>query len=178
MGGFFDHGLFDAGRTYHVTCLLPYVVLLALWFDGALRFANRDILVAVLFRICGPVALLYYYCAQLPSLSPDLAAAALVLYAAVRTCDAIEGGIGARAGATAPQATTRELGLVTVAAALALTVKQTAVAAALLPALVLWRMRPTRLGTLLVYAGLALLQLGPFLVRNYILTGYLMFPHP
>lgn len=177
LWGFFDHGLFDAGRTYHVAGLIPFAVALALWLDGSIRIANGDTSVAGLFRICGPVALLYYYCAQLPSLSPDPAAAALVLYAAVRTCDVLERGTGAQADATAPRGPARELGFVTVAAALALTVKQTTAAAVLLPALLLWRMRPVRLGAPLVCAGIALAQLSPFLARNYILTGYLMFPH-
>lgn len=177
LWGFFDHGLFDAGRTYHVAGLVPVALLLALWLDGSLRVAYGGASVAGLLRVCGPIALLYYYCAQLPSLSPDPAAAALVLYAAVRTCDAIERGAGDRADTAVPNAMTRELGLVTVAAALALTVKQTTAAAVLLPVLVLWRMRPVRLGTLLVCAGIGLLQLSPFLVRNYMLTGYLMFPH-
>ena len=173
--GLLDHGMFGQGRSYHVAGLLVFVYFLAFCMEGYELLAAGRSSPSVFLRLLGFIAITYYYSDFLASLGTDMLAAVLVHHAVVRTSEVMEDRpLGnARDGVSEHQ---RTLVLVTAVTVFAVTVKLSVLPCLLLPCLIWFRLRDARVRTLLPCLGIALFLGLPFLARNYVLTGYVVYP--
>jgi hypothetical protein len=169
-----DHGPFDQGRSYHVANLLVFVYFLAFCLEGCQRFAAGRNSLSTFLRLFGFVAITYYYRDLIASLGTDMVAAVLVHHALVRTCEVME----ARSldDVDGPGERRRMLGFVTAVAVFAVTVKFSVFPCLLFPGLIWLRGRKELTGAVLPSLGIAICLALPFLARNYVLSGYVLYP--
>lgn len=170
-----DHGPFDHGRSYHVAGLLVFVYFLAFCFEGCQRLAAGRNSLSVFLRILGFIAITYFYRDFIASLGTDMIAAVLVHYALVRASEVMEDQSlnGFRSCSNEHQ---RTLVLVTAVTVFAVTIKLSLLPCLLFPCLIWLRCRRKQVSLVLLCLGIALCLGLPFLARNYVLTGYLLYP--
>jgi len=134
--------------------------------EGCRALARGTFRFSVFLRLFGFVALTYHYRNFVVSLGTDMMAATLMYYALVRATESLETN----------EEGERAFVLVAAATVLSVTIKLSMLPGLLLPVLLSFRMRQAPWRTWL-RATVAAVGLGvPFLVRSYVLTGYVVYP--
>ena len=168
---FLDHGPFDHGKSYHVVNLIVFIYFLAFCLEGYQRLVAGRSSSSIFIRLFGFFSITFYYRSFIASMGNDFIAAVLVHYCVVRTSEIMEnppsvGGLFE----------TRTFVLVTALSAFAVTIKLSVVPCLLFPFIIWLRHRRELLKLVLPCIGISVFVGLPFLVRNYILTGYLVYP--
>lgn len=172
---FLDHGALDHGRSYHVAGPLMFVCCLAFGLESCWKFAAGRRSLSNFLGLFGFVAITFYYRNFIASLGTDFIAAILVFYALVRTSEVMEKP-SAEDSPVPSIEQRRALVCVTVVTCFAVTVKLSVLPCLLLPCL-LWLRRfrheiRLTLSHLVLAVGIGL----PLLARNYVISGYLLYP--
>jgi hypothetical protein len=167
-----DHGPFSHGRSYHVAGLLVFVYFLAFCLEGCQRLAAGHCSFSTFLRFFGFIAITYYYRDFIASLGTDMIAAVLAHYAVVRTIEVMEDS------STADRSLEhqRTLAFVTVVTVFAVTAKLSALPCLLFPCLIWLRCRRERIRLVWLCLPMAVCLALPFVARNYVLTGYVLYP--
>ncbi|MEY2486499.1 MAG: hypothetical protein QOH39_2147 [Verrucomicrobiota bacterium] len=174
FGSFVDHGYFS-GRAFHIVSLLIGVILLLTCLRGFQRWLEGSRSVSTIFRCFGFVVILHDYRVLLPSLSNDWAAASLLYYAVILTVEWIEQRVVANTSAV--NEANWKAALVAATCVFAVTIKLSTAPIVLLVLLLLSFARNKRQIAALILVPAVCVTV-PFLARNVVLTGYLLYPYP
>jgi hypothetical protein len=170
FAAFVDQGYFH-GRSFHVVNLALGIMFLFACLQGWKRLFSGATSASTFLRCFGLLVLLYDFRHLLSSLSGDWPAAVFLYYATILTVEQIEA-----AGAThAARTDTWRIGVIGALCAFAMTIKLTCAP--------LFLLVPLSYATISNRRGVALLTLLmtcfvilPFVARNVVLTGYLVYP--
>ena len=178
FAAFFDILSFD-GRTSHVINLVPYTLVLLICFSGFCNLFKKNISISQILKcllalpICAAPFLTRVF---LPSLSPDLVVAVLILYALILTIDYCEKREIPDGGQTGRQGETYIL-LLCLSLFLP-TVKLSTLPVLLFAFFVAVKAENRKNKLLLTSSLVGAIILLPFLLGNVLLSGYLLFPVP
>jgi hypothetical protein len=174
----FDQFWFD-GRSFHVMGLLQFTILLLFGMSGIAKLTAGDRSAAAILRCLCLVPILVQLEECAVSLSSDLPATVLLLYALILVAELLEkpdsGDAGQRLAVNSPTVHCYKTALLVLACAFAITVKLSAAPCFLLILLV-WQW--PRAGRRTEWAAVCALVaiMGPFVLRNVVLTGYVVYP--
>jgi hypothetical protein len=178
FAAFFDILSFD-GRTSHLINLVPYTLVLLICFSGFYNLFKKNISVSQILKcllalpICTAPFLTIVF---LPSLSPDLVVAVLILYALILAIDYCEKREIPDDGQTDCQGETYIL-LLCLSLFLP-TIKLSSLPVLLFAVFITVKAENRKIKLLLKSSFVGAIILLPFLLGNVLLSGYLLFPVP
>lgn len=172
FSSFLDQGHFS-GRAFHIVNLLIAVIFLLACFRGWHRWLDGNRSSGTIFRCLGIAIIPAHYRLLLPSLSNDWPIALLLYYVVILTVEWVEERLVANGSAR--DGAIWKAGLVAAACAFAVTVKLSAVPILLL-LLLFFALAPDKWRVAALVLIPAALVAIPYLARNVILTGYLIYP--
>jgi len=156
--------------SFHLLGSVFFVVFLGYLFEGLFRFVSREAQLSDILKIFLIPVSFWVFASEISSPGTDLPAALLIWFILLEFLRFLEKG-----GEAYPLQPEILLGL----SGFAITIKLSAAPILLVGIYLLWwKFRQNRFNDLPALAGIGALVLLPWLARNVILSGYLVYPRP